>query len=325
MKLRSLSTLIATIVIAFSLAGCKSSSKEEKAETSSGSDLRLKLKAGETYQLQTTVDQDITQELPQSPVLKFHQMLQIGLNCHVTSVDADGNYNLEVTYKSFAFKVTGLPEPIDFDSNSSKNTNFPLAGIVGKSYQMKLTPLGKVLSINGADQLIDSLVDNMTAPPEVKAVLSKEALKNQFGDQATQEMMNSLVGIYPDRPIKQGEHWQHEMTMKYGYPVKLNIEYTLVKANSNDATLDVKITRSSLENPPTINISNLSLSYQLAGEDTGTMNINLKTGWINSSDMKSKLAGKVIVAPSQELPEGLSWPITVEGTVALKGDGPVSQ
>ena len=322
MNLKYCSTLIVALVFTIGLIGCKSPNSTTNA---SGSDLKLKLKAGETYLLHMTSEQDIAQQIPQQPELKFHQTLQIGLSGLVTSIDADGNYNLDVTYKSFACKITGLPEPVEFDSTSSNHNDFPLANIVNKTYQIKITPLGKVLDVKGADQLIDVMVDSMTSPPEVKAILSKEALKNQFGDKATQEMMSGLFGSFPDRPIKEGERWQQELTMKYSYPAKLDIDYTLIKATNSNAQLDVKTSRKPLEDAPTMNVGNMTFSYQLNGEDSGSIDVNLKTGWINSSNMHSKMTGKVVVAPNQDLPEGLSWPISIDSTVSLKGEGPVAQ
>ncbi len=319
MNLKYFTTLAIAVLFTFGLTGCNSSNDRKIPN----SDLRLKLKVGEVYTLQATIDQDITQEIPQAPVLKFHQMLQMGLNCAVASIDADANYNMEITYKSLAYKITGLPEPIEFDSNGADNKNFPLADIVGKTYQLTMSPIGKVLDVKGADLLVDNLVDNMTAPPEVKAVLSKEALKNQFGDKATQEMMNSLISSFPEQPIKQGEHWLQEFSIQYGYPVRLHIDYTLLAVSDNQAALDVKISRMPLADAPKMTVGDITFSYQLKGEDTGKIHLDLRSGWINDGKIDSELSGKVIVAPTQDLPEGLAWPIHIVGTVVLQGQGPL--
>ncbi len=323
MKLKSFSTVLITLVIALSLAGCDSSSSNK---TSPGSDLRLNFKVGEIYTITATIDQDITQEIPQVPSpLNFHQTLQLGLNCLVKSVQTNGDYGMDVTYHNLVYKITGLPEPIEFDSSVADNKDFPLAGLVGKTYHMVLSPTGKVLEVNGADQIVDSLVDSMQAPAEVKAVLSKDALKNQFGDKATKEMMTTFIGSFPDHPVKDGDHWQQEMNLKYGYPVKVNVEYTLEKTLNQIATLDVKVIRTPLPDAPAMTVGNISFSYELSGEDKGKIDVDLKTGWITTGKVDSKLGGKVIVAPTQELPEGLTWPISVTGTIALKGQGPLSQ
>ncbi len=323
MKLKSFFTFSLIAVIAIGLIGCKSSNTPK---TSADSNLRLKFNAGEVYTITSTIDQDIAQEIPDQPI-KFHQTIQMGLNCLVKSVDTDGNYNLDVTYQSLMYKITGLLQPIDYDSKAADNKDFPLAGLVGQTYQVTLAPNGKILDVQGADQIVDRLVDDIQAqvPAEVKSLLSKDALKYQFGDKATQEMMMNVICTFPDHRVENGDHWQQEFALKYGYPVKINTEYTLEKSNAQVATIDVKSSRTPLADAPAMTVGNISFSYELNGQDTGKIEVDAKTGWITNATINSKLTGKVIIAPTQDLPEGLTWPITVDGVVALKGEGPLSQ
>ncbi|MEN6384241.1 MAG: hypothetical protein ABFD79_03490, partial [Phycisphaerales bacterium] len=79
-------------------------------------DLKLRLKAGETYNMKMVQVQDIGQTINgQQMNMKQTQEMVIGMECK--SVDANGNMDIIMVYKSMKMAMDGPMGHMEFDSN----------------------------------------------------------------------------------------------------------------------------------------------------------------------------------------------------------------
>jgi len=109
-------------------------------------DLKLRLKAGESHEMKMTQTQDVTQTMMgQEQKMKQTQEMIIGFDC--LSVDANGNMDIEMTYKSMKMAMDGPmghmefdsanPKPVDPNRSDEKMIAAMFSAMVGSKFQMK--------------------------------------------------------------------------------------------------------------------------------------------------------------------------------------------
>ena len=60
------------------------------------------------------------------------------------------------------------------------------------------------------------------------------------------------------------------------------------------------------------------MNLQLSGTQTGTLEIDEATGWTLSNKVNQKFVGVIKMSPNEQMPNGMSIPLSVEGTTTLE-------
>jgi len=55
----------------------------------------------------------------------------------------------------------------------------------------------------------------------------------------------------------------------------------------------------------------IQLSYEISGEQQGTMDLNESTGWTIGAELKQTLAGKVTMGD-------ISWPVSIDSKITME-------
>ena len=63
-----------------------------------------------------------------------------------------------------------------------------------------------------------------------------------------------------------------------------------------------------------IEMDGVEVNMQMTGVQTGTAEVDETTGWMIRSNTKMKFTGAVKMPPNPQMPEGMSIPMTIEGT-----------
>jgi len=284
--------------------------------------LRLNLAEGQSYQQRMHMSQTIDQEM-NGVKMTMTQDLTMDYDYAVTKVGAGGVATIECTYTRIASKATAPGGEMSYDSATAESPVAPqfrpLAAMVGKTFTMRIDPMGMVRSMEGMSEILDAIVNEMTVDgPERTKML--ENMKKQFGAEAMKDLIEQAMAIYPENPVAIGESWARAIEITQMVPLKLDNTWVLKDVTGDTATLEVTSLISPIEGKTALNMMGTELNVHLEGAQSGTTTIERDTGWVVSSTVNQSLDGAMGLPASEGQQEAPTIPISIRGTVTL---GPV--
>lgn len=289
-------------------------------------DLKFNLKPGSIYKYTVTTDQQISQTI-QGQVVDMDQTIIMEYRYNVREINDQGNTIIDIVYERIGYLQDGPLGNIEYRS-WEETKEVPVmaqgfASLVGQGFTMEISPYGSVVNITGANEIIDKMLEDMDFPEsESMSQEIKTSMQNQFGDAALQETMKKMFSIYPGRPVGVGDSWQAIWNMSKGFPMILNNTWKITDIDSNQVFLDVYTKAESNKEAILIQMGGVEMSYDLSGEQKGSMILDRATGWCIGSQLEQAFEG-TIKATGEMFggQDGLEWPIKVIGTVTIKSSG----
>jgi len=282
---------------------------------------RLKLQAGQAYLLQVTTDSKMTQVMrvsattgknktpaPAAQKIEINTTNGMGMEYRVTDVDAAGITSLKLTYRSMFVKIqtrmgAGKFTKSEYDSARPPvvlPAEFkPMAALVGQSISVKLGPDGRVRSMQGLDALMTKMLNQYT-PAERK--MMEQMFKSVFSEDTMKEMIQRSMAPFPNYPIGIGDSWQQKTSLTKGFPLTLSNTMTLKERRDGIALVDMHSTITARPTAAGMSMGATRMSYNLAGQQQGTMEIEEATGMIVRADMTQRFAGPMTVDKTANTP-----------------------
>jgi hypothetical protein len=272
--------------------------------------LQLKLPKGKTYYQRTVADQHITQTIMNQPQA-VDVSVGMGMKLDVLDVDSAGNMQIRHTFIWCMSKQTTPMGTINYDSAQQGTPPAgvePLAALLNQSYVVKVSPKGEVLDIQGLEQMKEAVQKKMPAGAEGNPMGN---VANQFLDkQGLKETTESLLAVYPDKPVDPGASWSEKKTLTAGFARIEESKYTLQKREGGIATIGVTSTfRANPESAP-MEAQGMKMRIDLAGTGETTIRLAEATGLIQMEQSRAQLKGDVKVGePSQPM---MTIPMTID-------------
>jgi len=283
--------------------------------------LQLRLQEGESHTIKVLTDQNISQTI-QGQRHDIIQTTGTGHTFDVEEVDADGNALVKVTYRSVLFKQDGPMGKIEYDSSNPPAIIPPMAmgfaALVGQSFSMMISPDGHIIDVQGVDAMLTHVMKKLDIPEGPMKVSIEESLKNQFGDQALTEIMESMMAIYPEKPVGIGDSWTRKVVISKGFPMILDNTWTLKDRKGGVAIIEVSSTVNPNPEAAPIEMGTMRLSYDISGEQEGTIELQEATGWTTRAKFTQNFSGLVKIGGTPQMPEGMSWPISIDSVVSYE-------
>jgi hypothetical protein len=261
--------------------------------TSAAVQLQLKLTKDKTYYQRTTVDQHVTQTLMNQP-MKVDMTMGMGTKLDVLDVDPAGNAQIRYTYIWVMSKQTGPTGTITYDSAQQAKPPAgmePLASLMNQSYTVKLTPKGKVLEVQGTEQMKAAVMKNM--PPGAEAGPMGSMMATFLEKQGVKEMTESLMGLYPEKPVEVGQSWSDKRTLTAGYGRIEEIKWTLQKEEAGVATIAQTATVRSNPDAAPMDVQGMKLRIDVSGTEEATIQVAEATGLIQLEQGHQQLKGEI--------------------------------
>ena len=281
-------------------------------------DLQYRFSKNDSFKQSIMIDQEISQTIldeRQDMIQKFG----IGYNFIVTDVGRHGNATIDLVYESVLFNQYGTMGNIEYDS-SNPPESIPdvvkgFSALIGMGFTMVLSPKGKVLDIKGADKMLTEMLKSLDLPTGSVGESIEKSMKDQFGDQALKEMMQNMMPLYPEEPIGIGDSWIQKIDLSKGFAMNIINNFNLKHIHDGIAIIDVHSTISSNANAPPMEIGPMKMHYLISGTQEGTMKVLIENGMIIDSNINQDFSGQVEVESFSQMPEGISWPITVRSHI----------
>jgi hypothetical protein len=274
--------------------------------------LQLKLPKGKTYYQRTVVDQHITQTIMNQPQV-IDITVGLGMKLDVLDVDSAGNMQIRYTFLWCMSKQTTPMGTVNYDSAQEATPPAgvePLAALLNQSYVVKLSPKGRVLDVQGVEQMKEAVQKKVPAEAQGSPMGN---VANQFLDkQGLKEMTEGLLAIYPDKPVEPGASWSQKEILTAGFGRIEESKYILQKQEAGIATIGVTSAIRANPDAPPMEAQGMKMRVDLSGTGEATIRLVEATGLIQMEQGRAQLKGEIKVGdPSQGQPV-MAIPMTID-------------
>lgn len=282
-------------------------------------ELRLKLHKGENYACVMEMTQNVTQTI-EGDQQTLKQQMSTGWTYDVTGVDSDGVISIEMVYDSIRIKQDFGFHTSEYDSQNPQSYVEPAmkgyAALVGTRLEIKIGDSGKLIAIDGAEELINRMLAEMDLPDSPQKDRIVSGLRRQFGENALSESIAQLTAFYPGRPVSPRDTWNSRLTIQSGFPMDVNNDYDLLSAEDGMASIRVESRILSVSDSGEIEVGPVEIRNEISGSQSGGIEVDLANGLPVRSKIDMEFAGTVAVRgiPGRE-PQ--SWPIKADGSVVV--------
>ena len=289
-------------------------------------DLKLRLKAGESHEMKMTQTQNIAQTMngQEQKITQVQEMI-IGFDC--LGVDANGNMDVEMTYKAMKIAMDGPMGHLEFDTANPKpaDPNKPqekmmasiFSAIAGSKFQMKVSPTGKTTDIRGIKEMLTKIKEKMGNSPEMQGM--DKFFDKMFDEKQAKEMTGDMLGAFPAEPVAVGDTWYDTISMNFIMPIDVDTTYMLKQRKDGIAYIDAVAKMDMGDSSKAIEIDpNNKVSMQISGTMNTTSEVDEKTGLTRKSNIAMNFSGVIKVEANPQMPEGMTIPMTIVGNAVVE-------
>ncbi|MFA6582118.1 MAG: DUF6263 family protein [Paludibacter sp.] len=156
----------------------------------------------------------------------------------------------------------------------------------------KISKTGKFSGFENYKLFRDNIILGLDSVPENKKNQIQKQIDMVLKESAIQSMIEPLFAYMPDKSVKTGDQWETSYSL-VGGGVTGMIFNTITLGNLNDQTAQLNFV-SELESMPNTD-ENANMSFDINGNSTGTMTIDIKTGLIINHADKKKYSGTLTI------------------------------
>jgi hypothetical protein len=227
-----------------------------------------------------------------------------------------------ITYKSIYYKQEG-PSGIEEYNSENAEGEVPdsakgYAALIGGQFTVRYSPKGEILAVEGIQDLIDQIINQYEFEDESMLQIFKERIESICNEETIKESMSLPTGVYPKEAVQIGEGWKESKIISTGFPIKTESAWKLKKILDGLAYIDVETKVLPNADAEPLTIDSMTLSYDLSGIMTGSMEVYEEIGLIKQANLKMKLSGDIKIDGVPGFSEGITSHITVDGSTHME-------
>lgn len=274
-------------------------------------DLKYRPAANSKYAFSNVTTIHMDQKMMGQQMKMDQEMIYDGIY-EIGAMTADSTYDVSLTYTRMRTnqKMTS-PEVAEIafdsdkpDSNSVDPKDKMYQMMLNHPMQMKVSKDGKVLEFKGMAELMKSLMDSTMGGGKMA-----EELAGQFSDDNMKSTMEYMFSLYPSKKVSASDSWEIEQKYEAGYPMLIKSKFVLE---------GLKDGRFVVNNSGTIQTNKggkgmmamMAKMIELKGDQTGTIELDAKTGLPLANTTKMKITGEMNMM-------GAKFPISMESSTKV--------
>lgn len=259
-------------------------------------ELSLNLKKGDVFETQTTIRQEVTTSTLGMNI-NVDQTMEVYQKLTVKDA-ANGENTIESKTTRFVMKqnmpMMGMPINMEYDTDNPEK-----GGALGESmepYFSLMKDLTYTIVLDNKGKMLRSDME------QVYKNLGLDSLSKQGGKNKNEGNAEQYLNQLPDKPIKKGDTYQTEQK-NTGAGFGLKNTYTVKEIKADKVILDIKseFLPADSDNP--------LMQVEIKGEQTGTAEIDRKTGMTLKSEISQNL-DMVITSMGMKMPTKTKGTIT---------------
>jgi len=278
-------------------------------------DMKLDLEKGKEY-IQKTQVENVLKRTMQGQVMESNQTQSSAIIVEMLEDNGKTDtYKIEYGVIDMSSSMMGQSQSFTSDTTSLETVDpmsAMLAGMTGKEFKAKITEKGRVEEVMDLGELVKVATANLPGGPATAEIMSES-----LGDNGFTKNIELTTDIFPDKPVKVGDSWTKEQFTSTGLPIVANTTYTLKSVDNGTAVVDVT---AKLETDPgnaSTQIQGMDATQYFDGERTGTLNVEVASGWVTSGTLQDDIVGSITIAPGAQVPDGMTIPIEMSNTITI--------
>ncbi|HAA12404.1 MAG TPA: hypothetical protein DCE41_12190 [Cytophagales bacterium] len=282
--------------------------------------LRLNLEKGKTYTVSMSTQQDISQTI-MGQDNNIQQEIGFTYALDVLGKKRGGEHDVDLTFTKVKFANETPMGGTNYDSENPDSEpdmqSMAYAAMVDQTLGMKMNNTGEITDITGINEFLNHLVSFYGIPEGPQREEVRALIDQQFSAEQMMDQFSQLTIVYPENAVKVGDSWEQTQEVTAGFPLNLVNTYTVQSIEGGEVTLSLSSEVSMGKMTEPMQMNGMEMMYKLKGTQTGTIIVDAKTGWTQSSQITQNLAGTVDLLPNAQLPDGMSWPISLVSDVNI--------
>jgi hypothetical protein len=279
-------------------------------------ELIYRLQPGESYYLQSDLQQSTHSESIDSEEISFYNLTRLEFS--VDSIDTDGQICMSVQYRDLLISM--LAPQMDIDISSASGRDSMLTEMVdmleqGRFY-MVLSARGEILSLEGLEQLFAPLKSLHTTDTTEQQVVIK-TLEEAYGPDALRSLCNLFLYVYP--VIYPMSNWTNDITYYFNTKaVKMVNRYYLTKSSEAAVVIQgMGMLNSIKEFYETTGMG--EVKSVVSGSQTYDFQMDPETGWLTRCISRQRVMIETTILKSRFFPPGLKIPSYAETAFEVTG------
>ena len=252
------------------------------------------------------------------------------LKLTVESVAEDGAVTLKAAYDSVEFDISGpgmaaitaiqnlsAPGVIPEDPFGIKDLQNVLDGFVGKPFTVRVSSLGKVLSVEGIEEIAREAVGAQpaTIDPDIKE--QREKFAKSFSDDESKESFEDFFLLPPATSIGVGDTWTGTIDDNVmDLPFSMKVTHTLKDRTNGYANVSCVL---EIEFDLSDGLLDLVINSGKAnGKGSGTLTFEEATGWMTRRIETTKSNTAITILPPAGVELTPDMPRELKGNMEIK-------
>ncbi len=280
-------------------------------------ELQFHLKSGKVYSQVTEQKSTITQTI-MGQAQKIETTANVATSLELKSSADDGD-TYTIWYENMSMGMSGMGMSQTFSSDTSgmemvNPMSKLLSGMTNEKFEAVLNRQGEVKTVNGLEEIITAQTGSIAGASGMSDQISES-----FGDGGLAKNIEMVTAFSPGKPVKIGDSWTKDQYTSTGLPLIAQNTYTLKSVDAGKAIIDVKSTMAVDPENKSMDLQGMKATYYLNGTRSGSMEIEVETGWVLSAKFTDDIAGSLTTAPSEQMPESMVIPIEMAATITITG------
>lgn len=238
-------------------------------------ELSINVNIGDKYSIHIVRDED-TRITFDSGETKSEEVLEMNMNIYIKDVDKDKNLSIDCEYESIRLSKEIFGKKVEYDTDN-KNINNSLNDMykefIGKKFTIILNNKGKILNLNGVNELLTSIANTKGTSKEEKLFIKGE-LNKKFGDEIVTEAIKKTINYYPEKNVEIEEVWETQYDLKETFPINYFNKFKILSEKDSTINIDMK----SNINSNTKNFMESKTNVNMTGEGKGIIEMEKATG-----------------------------------------------
>ena len=282
--------------------------------------LQLKLNKGDKFTIEMTSKQDMNQT-----IMGMDQNVKVNMTYdylfEVKEMDKS-SYTIDVTYTKIQYKQESMMGDVEYDSENIPEGELDESiklynALMGQKFSAKINTKGEILEIIGSDDMINSIIKKMDLKKEETKATMIEGVKTQYNKENLKSDLSKIIICFPSKKLKSGDTWKENKELRGNFTVDSENIWKLNSIDDNTIELEINSKLSPVKDAGPVIAMGMEITQKISGDEKGTAILDKKTGLISEFVKTQNLSGTVFVK-SEQLPEDMSWPITIKGEISIK-------
>lgn len=254
-------------------------------------DLSFKLEKGKEYRHITSTKSTVVQNM-MGQEINMTMTVNGATSFLVKSIKND-NYEMDATYDNLSMSIE-MPQGKQSYSSEVNDKNDPvsslLSDIKGKSVEVVMSKTGEVKEVRNTEVLEQTIKESFEQLPEGARGQLKAQVMEAFGNETIKRNMESVSGIYPDKPVKKGAKWIINTSIDGDVKIKLSTEYELVDFTSEYVLIKGNTVIEPLDSEAA---SMMPMEFEFSGSQISEIKVDINTGWIIDAKITQEIEGEI--------------------------------